>query len=56
MSRSFAERINPLPLMQRVELEGRGQWLAGVDIRALLDAAVPALGNDIRLAGRRVSA
>jgi cytosine/adenosine deaminase-related metal-dependent hydrolase len=57
VSESLAGRIAPHlrhPL-QRIQLEGRGAWFTDLDLRSAFAAAAPALRNDIRLAGRRVS-
>jgi cytosine/adenosine deaminase-related metal-dependent hydrolase len=57
VSESLAGRIAPHlrhPL-QRIQLEGRGAWFTDLDLRTAFGAAAPALRNDIRLAGRRVS-
>jgi cytosine/adenosine deaminase-related metal-dependent hydrolase len=40
---------------QRIELEGRGEWLVPFDISRLLRKARAAIGNEIRLAGKRVT-
>jgi cytosine/adenosine deaminase-related metal-dependent hydrolase len=39
-----------------VTLDGRGRWLTDIDVPALHDETVRALGGEYRLAGRRVSA
>ncbi len=41
--------------LYRVGLDGRGRWLTDVDIPALHEETVRALGPDYRLAGKRVS-
>lgn len=54
----FAERL-PAPLrtkLQRLRIEGRGEWFIDCDVSMLLDACNRVLGENFRLAGKAVAA
>jgi hypothetical protein len=42
--------------LHRLKVEGRGEFLVGANIASLLRQAKQVLGDEIRLAGRRVLA
>jgi cytosine/adenosine deaminase-related metal-dependent hydrolase len=54
----FAGRANDLDTrgMEPLHMEGRGHWLVRAPVAQLLALASDALGSDVRLAGRRISA
>ncbi len=56
VSVEFAERIGLQTEVHRIEIEGRGRWFIGCDTRRLAAVAKAAVGNDLRLGGRAVSA
>jgi len=54
----LASKIDPklTQHLHKIEVEGRGLWLANVNVSRLVAATEPVLGPDFRLAGRRVRA
>ena len=56
VSDRFSQRLpaHDLAGQHPIQIEGRGRWLIRADVPRLYDAAVEALGPEIRLAGRRV--
>jgi cytosine/adenosine deaminase-related metal-dependent hydrolase len=47
-------RFDVPPQFQFIELEGRGQWLVGCDVLGLAEPVKQVLGENFRLAGKRV--
>lgn len=58
VSARLASKIDPTLTrhLHKIEVEGRGCWLANVNVSRLVAATEPVLGPDFRLAGRRVRA
>jgi cytosine/adenosine deaminase-related metal-dependent hydrolase len=56
ISGRLAGKIQVRGRYQPMEIEGRGRWLADLDVRPFAATARAALGDGFRLAGRRVAA
>lgn len=48
-------RLERLRHFQPITVEGRGKWLIDCDVSSLQNTAFQSLGNDVRLAGRRIA-